>query len=171
MCFDRCPSHWSCMLERSLCIWRLCSSQVKASLFWGNCFIFGFMFLSGSNFARWCEQDLCPVVTKQSRGCYNASTPALDAALVFDQPRRDWSVPWQQMNPTVGLPLVCLKYIYTPACLRRAMKRKLLTWGGLIFLYFCVYINKQKICCITAINISKCQNPFWICDLNEIGSG
>ncbi|XP_028269275.1 acyl-CoA dehydrogenase family member 11 isoform X2 [Parambassis ranga] len=34
---------------------------------------------------RWCEQDLCPVATKQGRGCYESSTPQLDAALVFDQ--------------------------------------------------------------------------------------
>lgn len=37
------------------------------------------------NFGRWCEQDLCPVVTKQVRGCYDPSAAALDAALVYDQ--------------------------------------------------------------------------------------
>ncbi|XP_011614079.2 acyl-CoA dehydrogenase family member 11-like [Takifugu rubripes] len=42
---------------------------------------------------RWCEQDLCPVVTRQARGCYDPSTPALDAALVYDQPTQDRSVP------------------------------------------------------------------------------
>ncbi|XP_045891506.1 acyl-CoA dehydrogenase family member 11-like isoform X2 [Micropterus dolomieu] len=35
---------------------------------------------------RWCEQDLCPVVTKQARGCYDPSTPPLDAVLVYDRP-------------------------------------------------------------------------------------
>uniref|UniRef100_A0A3Q1EU48 Acyl-CoA dehydrogenase family member 11-like n=1 Tax=Acanthochromis polyacanthus TaxID=80966 RepID=A0A3Q1EU48_9TELE len=35
---------------------------------------------------RWCEQDLCPVVAKQKRGCYDSRTPPLDAALVYDQP-------------------------------------------------------------------------------------
>ncbi|XP_022610718.1 acyl-CoA dehydrogenase family member 11-like [Seriola dumerili] len=34
---------------------------------------------------RWCEQDLCPVVTKQAKGCYDPSTPPLDAALVYDR--------------------------------------------------------------------------------------
>ncbi|XP_008280252.1 uncharacterized protein LOC103357459 [Stegastes partitus] len=34
---------------------------------------------------RWCEQDMCPVATKQKRGCYDSSTPPLDAALVYDQ--------------------------------------------------------------------------------------
>ncbi|XP_026178558.1 acyl-CoA dehydrogenase family member 11 [Mastacembelus armatus] len=38
---------------------------------------------------RWCEQDLCPVVTKQARGCYDPSTPPLDSALVYDQPAQD----------------------------------------------------------------------------------
>ncbi|XP_019956419.1 acyl-CoA dehydrogenase family member 11-like [Paralichthys olivaceus] len=35
---------------------------------------------------RWCEQDLCPVATKQERGCYEPSAPPLDAALVYDRP-------------------------------------------------------------------------------------
>uniref|UniRef100_A0A7N6AFI2 Acyl-CoA dehydrogenase family, member 11 n=1 Tax=Anabas testudineus TaxID=64144 RepID=A0A7N6AFI2_ANATE len=35
---------------------------------------------------RWCEQDLCPVVTKQAKGCYDSSTPPLDTALVYDHP-------------------------------------------------------------------------------------
>ncbi|XP_034397273.1 acyl-CoA dehydrogenase family member 11-like isoform X1 [Cyclopterus lumpus] len=35
---------------------------------------------------RWCERDLCPVVTKQARGCYDLRTAALDAALVYDGP-------------------------------------------------------------------------------------
>lgn len=35
---------------------------------------------------RWCEKDLCPVVTTQARGCYDPNTPPLDAALVYDQP-------------------------------------------------------------------------------------
>nr|XP_043881155.1 acyl-CoA dehydrogenase family member 11-like [Solea senegalensis] len=38
---------------------------------------------------RWCEQDLCPVVNKQDRGCYDANTPSLDVALVYDQPSQD----------------------------------------------------------------------------------
>ncbi|KAM3867533.1 acyl-CoA dehydrogenase family member 11 [Diretmus argenteus] len=38
---------------------------------------------------RWCEQDLCPVVTNKARGWYNPNTPALDAALVYDQPIQD----------------------------------------------------------------------------------
>uniref|UniRef100_H3DEP8 Uncharacterized protein n=1 Tax=Tetraodon nigroviridis TaxID=99883 RepID=H3DEP8_TETNG len=37
---------------------------------------------------RWCEQDLCPVAAKQARGCYDPSAPALDAALVYEQPLR-----------------------------------------------------------------------------------
>lgn len=41
------------------------------------------------SFIRWCEQDLCPVATKQKQGCYDPSTPALDAALVYDQPNQD----------------------------------------------------------------------------------
>lgn len=40
---------------------------------------------------RWCEQDLCPVATKQEKGCYDPSAPALDAALVYDQPGQDWN--------------------------------------------------------------------------------
>ncbi|XP_054466929.1 acyl-CoA dehydrogenase family member 11-like isoform X2 [Anoplopoma fimbria] len=35
---------------------------------------------------RWCEQDLCPVATKQAGGCYDLSTAPLDAALVYDRP-------------------------------------------------------------------------------------
>ncbi|KAM7391876.1 hypothetical protein PAMP_022526 [Pampus punctatissimus] len=35
---------------------------------------------------RWCEQDLCPVATTQTRGCYDLNTVPLDAALVYDQP-------------------------------------------------------------------------------------
>lgn len=35
---------------------------------------------------RWCEQDLCPVATKQAKGWYNPTTPQLDGALVYDQP-------------------------------------------------------------------------------------
>lgn len=38
---------------------------------------------------RWCERDLCPVATKQARGCYDPSAPPLDAALVYDQPIQD----------------------------------------------------------------------------------
>ncbi|KAL7391306.1 hypothetical protein ABVT39_007417 [Epinephelus coioides] len=38
---------------------------------------------------RWCEQDLCPVATKQARGCYEPSTAPLDAALVYDRPIQD----------------------------------------------------------------------------------
>ncbi|XP_074526442.1 acyl-CoA dehydrogenase family member 11 [Halichoeres trimaculatus] len=38
---------------------------------------------------RWCEQDLCPVVTKHERGWYDPNTPPLDAALVFDRPIPD----------------------------------------------------------------------------------
>lgn len=41
------------------------------------------------SFIRWCEQDLCPVATKQKQGCYDPGTPALDAALVYDQPNQD----------------------------------------------------------------------------------
>ncbi|XP_068166759.1 acyl-CoA dehydrogenase family member 11-like [Antennarius striatus] len=33
---------------------------------------------------RWCEQDLCPVVTKEGRGCYDPSTPPQDSALVYN---------------------------------------------------------------------------------------
>lgn len=33
---------------------------------------------------RWCEQDLCPVVTNQERGWYNSGTPHHDAELVYD---------------------------------------------------------------------------------------
>lgn len=45
------------------------------------CFIVFF----DSNLARWCEQDLCPVATKQARGCYDPSAPELDVALVYDK--------------------------------------------------------------------------------------
>ncbi|XP_071755880.1 acyl-CoA dehydrogenase family member 11 [Centroberyx gerrardi] len=38
---------------------------------------------------RWCEQDLCPVVTKKARDWYSPNTPPLDAALVYDQPIQD----------------------------------------------------------------------------------
>ncbi|XP_034026016.1 acyl-CoA dehydrogenase family member 11-like [Thalassophryne amazonica] len=38
---------------------------------------------------RWCEQDLCPVVTKQARSWYDSNTPPRDAALVFDKPIHD----------------------------------------------------------------------------------
>lgn len=38
---------------------------------------------------RWCEQDLCPVSSKQRRGHYDSSTPPLDAALVFDHPTHE----------------------------------------------------------------------------------
>ncbi|CAL8347949.1 unnamed protein product [Lota lota] len=34
---------------------------------------------------RWCEQDLCPVVTSKRGGCYDTSTPPCDAALVYDK--------------------------------------------------------------------------------------
>ncbi|XP_077418704.1 acyl-CoA dehydrogenase family member 11 [Vanacampus margaritifer] len=34
---------------------------------------------------RWCEQDLCVVASNRARGCYDANTPRLDSALVFDQ--------------------------------------------------------------------------------------
>ncbi|XP_062310532.1 acyl-CoA dehydrogenase family member 11-like isoform X1 [Osmerus eperlanus] len=35
---------------------------------------------------RWCEQDLCPVVSQEKRGCYEPRTPPLDAALVYGEP-------------------------------------------------------------------------------------
>ncbi|KAM6931238.1 acyl-CoA dehydrogenase family member 11 [Xenentodon cancila] len=35
---------------------------------------------------RWSEQDLCPVATKQRRGCYEPNTATLDAELVYEQP-------------------------------------------------------------------------------------
>lgn len=35
---------------------------------------------------RWCEQDLCPVFTKEASGWYDPKTPSLDAALVYEQP-------------------------------------------------------------------------------------
>lgn len=62
------------------------------------------------NCGRWCEQDLCPVVTKQARGCYDPSTPALDAALVYDQLIQDWSVSWKQINTPFELSLLCLTF-------------------------------------------------------------
>nr|XP_006640530.1 PREDICTED: acyl-CoA dehydrogenase family member 11-like [Lepisosteus oculatus]XP_015221809.1 PREDICTED: acyl-CoA dehydrogenase family member 11-like [Lepisosteus oculatus] len=33
---------------------------------------------------RWCEQDLCPVVTKETHGCYEQEAVAMDTALVYD---------------------------------------------------------------------------------------
>ncbi|XP_050974901.1 acyl-CoA dehydrogenase family member 11 [Labeo rohita] len=33
---------------------------------------------------RWCEQDLCPVVSGDSVGCYDPQTAAMDTALVYD---------------------------------------------------------------------------------------
>ncbi|XP_017269510.1 acyl-CoA dehydrogenase family member 11-like isoform X2 [Kryptolebias marmoratus] len=33
---------------------------------------------------RWCEQDLCLVVTKQESGCYESRTTSLDAGLVYE---------------------------------------------------------------------------------------
>ncbi|KAM9810934.1 acyl-CoA dehydrogenase family member 11 [Neosynchiropus ocellatus] len=38
---------------------------------------------------RWCEQDLCPVATRQARGCYHADTPRLDSAVVYDREIKD----------------------------------------------------------------------------------
>nr|XP_057926474.1 acyl-CoA dehydrogenase family member 11-like [Doryrhamphus excisus] len=38
---------------------------------------------------RWCEQDLCPVVSNQSRGCYDPNTLKLDAALLYNQTTQD----------------------------------------------------------------------------------
>ncbi|XP_040051216.2 acyl-CoA dehydrogenase family member 11 [Gasterosteus aculeatus] len=35
---------------------------------------------------RWCEQDLCPVATKQERGCYDLSSASHDVELVYDRP-------------------------------------------------------------------------------------
>ncbi|XP_056146534.1 acyl-CoA dehydrogenase family member 11-like [Lampris incognitus] len=35
---------------------------------------------------RWCEQDLCPVVTKNATGWYSPKTPSLDAVLVYERP-------------------------------------------------------------------------------------
>ncbi|KAJ3604186.1 hypothetical protein NHX12_028927 [Muraenolepis orangiensis] len=34
---------------------------------------------------RWCEQDLCPVVTSERAGRFSPSSPPLDSALVYDQ--------------------------------------------------------------------------------------
>ncbi|KAM4616159.1 acyl-CoA dehydrogenase family member 11 [Polymixia lowei] len=42
--------------------------------------------LDGYAALRWCEQDLCPVVTRKARDWYNPKTPPLDAALVYEQP-------------------------------------------------------------------------------------
>lgn len=36
------------------------------------------------SFVRWCEQDLCLVVSKQKSGCYESSTAPLDAGLVYE---------------------------------------------------------------------------------------
>ncbi|RXM91505.1 Acyl-CoA dehydrogenase family member 11 [Acipenser ruthenus] len=33
---------------------------------------------------RWCEQDLCPVVTKEKTGCYSRDSSAMDTALVYE---------------------------------------------------------------------------------------
>ncbi len=33
---------------------------------------------------RWCDQDLCPVVSRDSAGCYDPQTAAMDTALVYD---------------------------------------------------------------------------------------
>ncbi|XP_029618965.1 acyl-CoA dehydrogenase family member 11 [Salmo trutta] len=38
---------------------------------------------------RWCEQDLCAVVSKAAIGSYNMKTPPLDAALVYEESTRD----------------------------------------------------------------------------------
>ncbi|CAJ1068833.1 acyl-CoA dehydrogenase family member 11-like [Xyrichtys novacula] len=38
---------------------------------------------------RWCEQALCPVGTKEKRGCYDPNTPPLDAALVYERLAQD----------------------------------------------------------------------------------
>ncbi|XP_012718892.2 acyl-CoA dehydrogenase family member 11 [Fundulus heteroclitus] len=38
---------------------------------------------------RWCEQELCLVASRQTRGCYDSSTAALDAALVYDALSQD----------------------------------------------------------------------------------
>nr|XP_023834150.1 acyl-CoA dehydrogenase family member 11 isoform X2 [Salvelinus alpinus] len=38
---------------------------------------------------RWCEQDLCPVVSKAAIGCYNMKTLPLDAALVYEESTSD----------------------------------------------------------------------------------
>lgn len=103
---NRCSSHWPRLLERGLSIWHLCSSQVQkkkptpqtntdVSIMHRTCFC---CFL-----IRWCENDLCPVATKQARGCFDSGTPPLDAALVFDRPTQDWkfrieSVTWSAIN-------------------------------------------------------------------------
>uniref|UniRef100_A0AAY5EMG6 Uncharacterized protein n=1 Tax=Electrophorus electricus TaxID=8005 RepID=A0AAY5EMG6_ELEEL len=33
---------------------------------------------------RWCEQDLCPVVSGEAKGCYSSDTQAKDTALVYE---------------------------------------------------------------------------------------
>uniref|UniRef100_A0A673HRU8 Acyl-CoA dehydrogenase family member 11-like n=1 Tax=Sinocyclocheilus rhinocerous TaxID=307959 RepID=A0A673HRU8_9TELE len=33
---------------------------------------------------RWCDQDLCPVVSRDAAGCYDPQTAAMDTALVYD---------------------------------------------------------------------------------------
>ncbi|XP_058626439.1 acyl-CoA dehydrogenase family member 11-like isoform X2 [Onychostoma macrolepis] len=33
---------------------------------------------------RWCDQDLCPVVSRDSAGCYDPQKAAMDTALVYD---------------------------------------------------------------------------------------
>lgn len=33
---------------------------------------------------RWCDQDLCPVVSRDAAGCYDLQTAAMDTALVYD---------------------------------------------------------------------------------------
>lgn len=93
---NRCPSHWPCLLGRSLSIWLLCSNQVKKKtnkiykLHLKNSAFIHHMFLF--YFIRWCEQDLCPVVTNHVRGCYEPNTPPLDAAMVYDRPTWDWTL-------------------------------------------------------------------------------
>uniref|UniRef100_A0A3Q2PCR5 Acyl-CoA dehydrogenase family member 11-like n=1 Tax=Fundulus heteroclitus TaxID=8078 RepID=A0A3Q2PCR5_FUNHE len=37
----------------------------------------------------WCKQELCLVASRQTRGCYDPSTTALDAALVYDALNQD----------------------------------------------------------------------------------
>ncbi|XP_016312466.1 acyl-CoA dehydrogenase family member 11 [Sinocyclocheilus anshuiensis] len=33
---------------------------------------------------RWCDQDLCPVISRDAAGCYDPQTAAMDTALVYD---------------------------------------------------------------------------------------
>ncbi|XP_067259469.1 acyl-CoA dehydrogenase family member 11-like [Chanodichthys erythropterus] len=33
---------------------------------------------------RWCDQDLCPVVSRDAAGCFDPQTTAMDSALVYD---------------------------------------------------------------------------------------